>query len=310
MNIIQWLQIHYPESSMATLRSLLKAGRVYCQGKRVIRADTPLEGSEKIEVLKKRFTISDRLEILFEDRDLVVVNKGEGLLSVATDFEKEGTAHALLKRRRKSPCVYPVHRLDRETSGVMVFAYSEQARHFLKNLFYKHEITREYIAIVEGHLAKDRGTWQSYLEEDALYRVKSVDEGKGQLAITHFEVLKKMEKSSLLRLTLETGRKNQIRVHASESGHPILGDQKYGSKSDGRLALHAHLLSFVHPVTGKLLSFTSPPPFVKDLRELAKRRTFGKEERRERPQPKAQKQESKHNSIRNFLFPESEKKRG
>ncbi len=199
--------------------------------------------------------IRDGIPIYFEDRDLIVVEKPVGLLSVAS-LMTDDSLHTIIKRWRRK--VWPVQRLDRETSGVMVFALNERAKEGLKGQFMDHSIGREYCGIVCGELTGS-GTWQSKLKEDKNYFVRSHPDG--ELAITHYEALSSLpKKTTLVKFVLETGKKNQIRVHASEAGFPLLGDTKYGSSSWKRLALHAHKLSFIHPATKKELSFTSSPP--------------------------------------------------
>ena len=201
--------------------------------------------------------------ILYEDDDLVVVEKPSGLLSVSAAFEKEETAHALLKVHFYPRKVYIVHRLDQDTSGVMLFALNEVSCEKLKAQFEAHAIERAYTAIVEGHVDKLSGTWESYQFEDKQYKVHETDEaGKGRLAITHFKTLAATKRYSLLQFRLETGRKNQIRVHCAAADHPIAGDKKYGAKTNPlkRLSLHAHLLAFQHPISRKKMHFEAPPP--------------------------------------------------
>lgn len=253
----------FPESSKNTLRSWIEKGRITVNGRMVKSAKQLVMPGEEISLGKKTQFIDENIEIFFEDEHIVVINKPAGLLTVATDFQKWNTAHSILKRRFHTGRVYPVHRLDRETSGVMMFAYSEKARDILKEVFMKHEIEREYFAVVEGTFEEDTGTWQSFLFEDEAHNVHSIkNQEKGQLAITHFEVLKRKRSTTALKLRLETGRKNQIRVHCKEAGHPVVGDKKYGSEVDlaGRLCLHARKLGFLHPITKKQLNFEAPLP--------------------------------------------------
>jgi tRNA pseudouridine32 synthase/23S rRNA pseudouridine746 synthase/23S rRNA pseudouridine1911/1915/1917 synthase len=203
------------------------------------------------------------LRILHDDDQIVVLEKPEGLLSVATDFEKRATVHAMLKRQFHNRRVYPVHRLDRETSGVMIFAYTEKAREALKEQFAEHSVDKVYYAIVGKEMDLGRGRWESNLEEDDFYFVKSVEDfGRGKRAVTDYEVLKVDKGYSLLRLKPLTGRKNQLRVHCSESGHPIVGDAKYGSKANPlkRVGLHAQKITFTHPGTLRRISFSVPLP--------------------------------------------------
>lgn len=261
--LLQLLSLLSPESSKNTLRGWVEKRRVLVENHLITRHDHIVSKGEKVTVLPKSKFLSQDIQVLFEDKDIIVINKPEGLLSVATDFEKSLTAHCIIKRSTNHKIVYPVHRLDRETSGVMVFAFSEKTKDRLKDMFYHHDIQRQYIAIIEGKIPEAKGTWKSYLQEDILYHVKSVDTTEGsKLAITHFETLQTSSKNSFLRLTLETGRKNQIRVHCKEAGFPIIGDKKYGGVTDPihRLGLHAERLEFVHPISGKKLVFSTPIP--------------------------------------------------
>ncbi len=263
MPLLEALIQLFPDSSKNTLRSWIEKGRITVEGKRAQKASQIVRKGEKIFLGNRTQFVEEKIEVLFEDDHLVVINKPEGLLSVATDFQKWATAHAILKRRFHAGRVYPVHRLDRETSGVMLFTYSESARDAFKKLFLSHDIEREYFAVVEGLVQEEKGTWQSYLHEDAAYNVRSVSDPElGQLAITHYEILKRKRSTTALKLTLETGRKNQIRVHCKEAGHPVVGDKKYCAEANlaGRLCLHARKLGFIHPFTKKHLSFETPIP--------------------------------------------------
>jgi len=260
--ILDALQNMAPEASKTRLRSWLKEGRVALEGQPVDRPGHSVAKGQKI-TLSARPRPSE-LTILHQDRHLVAIDKPNGLLSVATHYQKDKTAHALLKQMGKPGRVFPVHRLDRETSGVMIFALTEEGRDGLKSLFENHDIIRRYEALVEGRLDKKRGLWKSYLHEDRNYLVHSgADPERGKLAVTHYEVLETNNGISRLRLTLETGRKNQIRVHCQEAGHPVLGDKKYGPGRIPckRLCLHATLLELKHPITGKRLALRSPTPF-------------------------------------------------
>ena len=254
----------HPDSSKTTLRSWIQQKRVLVDGEIVIIAKQKVLQGQKIEVTKKTLLIEDDVEILFEDRHIAVINKPAGLLSVATAFDIYHTAHNMLKKRNPGKVIYPVHRLDRETSGVMVFAYSSAARDHFKKLFHAHDIERKYVAIVENTVKEPEGTWKSYLIEDPTYHVASrkTPEGEAKLAITHYKVLSQKKQTALIELTLETGRKNQIRVHCQENGHPIIGDKKYGALTDPiqRLGLHAVHLGFIHPFTKKMMRFTKTLP--------------------------------------------------
>lgn len=258
--LLDVLTLLAPESSKNTLRTWIEKGRVSVNGKEVKKASYLVQQGEEVAVGKKVHFIGREIKIFYEDEHLIVLDKPAGLLSVMTDFDKVNTVHHVLKRRFHSQRVFPVHRLDRDTSGVMLFAYSLKAKEGLKTQFMEHSIHREYAAVVHGVIDPPKGTWKSYLYEDKNYFVKSSDQGR--LAITHYELIKSNARYSLLSLKLETGRKNQIRVHSSEAKHPILGDTKYGKLDDkrDRLYLHACKLEFIHPLTNKKMAFESKAP--------------------------------------------------
>lgn len=205
--------------------------------------------------------------ILHEDRDILVVDKPAGLLTVSTERERERTAYFFLMEhvRRGNPKsrerVFIVHRLDKDTSGVLVFARSEQAKRHLQEHW--NETRKTYLAVVHGHPKKAQDTITSYLAENSAHVVYSTsDKKQGKLSSTAYRVLKETKNLALLEVDLLTGRKNQIRVHLSDIGHPIVGDRKYGDPKDPqtKLALHAHSLTFDHPYSGDRLTFTAKPP--------------------------------------------------
>jgi RluA family pseudouridine synthase len=209
----------------------------------------------------------ERIRILFEDESIIVVDKPAGLLTIATETEREKTLYAVLRARanRKKPTerIFIVHRLDREASGLLVFAKTIEAKERLQDQFKNHSAGRRYCAIVEGRVEANDFSIRSYLAENAAHRVYSTrKKGVGKLAITHVHVVRRNAKSSLLQVWLETGRKHQIRVHLAERGHAIVGDKIYGSAWNPirRLALHGQHLSFTHPRTNKRLEFESPYP--------------------------------------------------
>lgn len=263
MTLFDKLQELFPDSSKTTLRSLLKEERILVDDVLEKSPNRLLSLQEKVVVISKKRREDFGLTIVYEDRDLVVVDKRRGLLSVADEKGVNPSLHALLKQRKKPGRVYPIHRLDRDTSGLIIFAYTDEARESLKNALKERRISRQYLAVVEGHVEAENGTWENHLIEDRnLYMRPSPD---GILAITHFEVLKRSKSTSTLLFTLETGRKNQIRVQSAERGHPVVGDLKYGASlnSFGRLALHAYKLAFLHPISQKPLRFQSEPSFLK-----------------------------------------------
>lgn len=208
------------------------------------------------------------LTIIYEDQDIIVVNKSCGLLTVEANYERVKTAHRILttyirKGSLKSrKLLFPVHRLDRDTSGVLVFAKSFDASETLKMQW--KDVKNRYIAVVHGILKEKSGTIISYLTENEKHEVYSVkDQKKGDLAKTRYKVVGETRVYSLIEIELLTGRKNQIRVHLSEKGHPLVGDTKYGKKDGpkGRLALHSQFLTFKHPRTGKDVTFQAEVPF-------------------------------------------------
>ncbi len=222
-------------------------------------------------MLKKKHSTRNHLprglEIVYEDRDILVVDKPAGLLTVGTEANKFKTAcYVLTDYVRKGSIrsrnrIFVVHRLDQWTSGVMIFAKSEEVKHRLQAQWKGTE--KKYIAVVYGHLAQKEGRITSYLSENKSYVVYSTtDVTKGKLAHTGYKVLKETKQFSLLEINLLTGRKNQIRVHMADIGHPVVGDRKYGKTKDGykRLALHSKSISFKHPTSGEQMTFETKVP--------------------------------------------------
>lgn len=214
----------------------------------------------------------DKLDIVFEDKDIIVINKKPHLLTISTENEKEKTLfHQVmlyLKKKNKNNKVFIVHRLDKDTSGLIVFAKNENIKRKLQNNWENSK--RGYIAVVNGILEKDKGTIKSYLMETKTLLVYSTNDSKnGKLAITSYEKIKENNLYTMLKIDIKTGRKNQIRVHLNDIGNSIVGDKKYGSiKRDPlrRLCLHANYLEFVHPVTNKRIIFeTKIPKTFEDL---------------------------------------------
>ena len=207
------------------------------------------------------------IEIIYEDRDILVIDKPSGLLTMASAIEREKTAYHILtdyvrKGYVKSPKrVFIVHRLDRDTSGIVIFAKTEVAKNCLQEQWDKTE--KKYIAVVYGTLPEKSGVITSYLAENAAHVVYSTKErSSGRLSTTAYKVLKETRDFSALEVDLVTGRKNQIRVHLAEKAHPVVGDAKYGKKDDPhkRMALHARSISFLHPWNGKRMQLEAKVP--------------------------------------------------
>ena len=235
-----------------------------------VRHDTQLEPGDVVTIASGKQVPAASIErhglkIVYLDDHIVVVDKRAGLLSMGSEGEKERTAHRILNDHLKaltgSPAqtAFIVHRLDRETSGLMIFARSRAIQAELQQNW--KTVTKKYLAVVEGIASKDKGTLRDNLVESKSLRMHRVERG-GELAITHYRVLQKGRANSLVELTLETGRKNQIRVQMAGLGHPIVGDRKYGATTDParRLALHSTNLKFRHPVSGAPMEFRSAMP--------------------------------------------------
>lgn len=213
------------------------------------------------------------LTILYEDQDILVVDKINGLLTISTDREKDKTAHFLLNEYvkkgnpRSKNRIFIVHRLDKDTSGILVFAKNEKVKRYLQDEW--AQFNKKYYAVVQGRMQEKEGEITSYLAENKIHRVFSIkDAEKGKFSKTGYKVLKESRAYSLLEVQLFTGRKNQIRVHFSEKGHPVVGDNVYGTKDKSikRLALHSASLTILHPRTKEKMVFeTELPPYFKTL---------------------------------------------
>lgn len=269
------------DASRTDIKSWLRHGQVMLNGDVVKAFDAPVIPGAEVKVNFTRPFVRlnhARLKLLYEDDDIIVVEKGYGLLSVSIPNpgkKKIESAYDILRDyvKRKDPRnkIFVVHRLDRDTSGVMMFAKTEEAQETLRHNWNNFVLERLYVALLEGFVKEDEGVMKSHLTENSRYYVYSAKEDEpGKLAVTRFKVKGRGHGLSLVEFTLDTGRKNQIRVHASEMGHPITGDRKYGASQSriGRLALHARTLRFAHPITRKDMYFESPlpPAFTKAIR--------------------------------------------
>lgn len=256
--------------SKTTVKSYLRNRQISVQGVPTTKFDYPLKKGDKIELtlnIVEQTLRHSKLSIVFEDEHLLVVYKQNGLLSMASDSERKKTAYYILseylKSKDRSERIFIVHRLDRETSGLMLFAKSMDIQHKLQKNWNEIVLERKYVAVVSGAPQYDQGEFTSYLGETKALKVFSTnDPTKGEKATTHFKVLQRKKYCSLVELELETGKKNQIRVHMQQLGCPIIGDKKYGGKDSEikRVALHARQIRFIHPVTQEEMNFETPIP--------------------------------------------------
>ncbi len=259
-----------PQRKRTSIKELLKHNQVAINNIPTTQFDTEIHFGDTVKVnLTREFRLfyHRRIKLVYEDDDIIVINKGYGLLSMGTDKVKEGTAYSIvrdyIKWQDPRNKLFIVHRLDRDTSGLMMFAKNEQAKDTMQHNWNNMVLNRKYLAVVEGKVEQESGSVRSYLAETSQYEVYSTQNpDEGQLAVTRYRTLKCKNGYTLLEVELDTGRKNQIRVHMKDLGHPIAGDRKYGAKSSPihRLALHAQTLRFVHPVTRREMNFETPIP--------------------------------------------------
>ncbi|MEZ3589826.1 MAG: RluA family pseudouridine synthase [Muribaculaceae bacterium] len=259
-----------PEQKRTKIKEMLKHRQVAVNDVPVTQFDTPVTPQDEVKVnFTREFRVfyNRRMQLVYEDDDIIVVNKGYGLLSMGTDKVKEGTAYSILREylKWKDPRnkLFIVHRLDQHTSGLMMFAKNEQAKETMQHNWNNMVLNRKYLAVVEGKVDPAEGVVKSYLAETSQHEMYSTDNPEeGKLAVTRYKTLKCRNGYTMLEVELDTGRKNQIRVHCKDLGHPIVGDRRYGAKTSPihRLALHAQTLRFVHPVTRKEMKFETPVP--------------------------------------------------
>ncbi len=268
--LLEFLLDKMSDRKRTTVKDFLKHNQVMVGSNVTRQWDQELRRGDVVKVNTSReFQVfrNSRLHIVYEDDDIIVVNKGYGLLSMGTDNKSDGTAYSLLRDyvKRKDPRnkIFIVHRLDQHTSGLMMFARSMEAKEAMQHNWNNMVLERRYVAIVEGAPDPAEGEVRSYLAENSVHEVYSTDKpGEGRLAVTRYRTLKTRGRYAMVELQLETGRKNQIRVHMKDLGHPIAGDRRYGAATSPihRLCLHAQTLRFIHPVTSRDMNFTSALP--------------------------------------------------
>ena len=268
--LLQYLLENVKGKSQTKIKATLKGRGVKVDGKTVTQYDFMLQPGMRVDVSKSKRddnTLKSRyVKIVYEDKYLVVVEKNIGVLSMAAGHSSLNVKSILDDYFHKSHqrcTAHVVHRLDRDTSGLMVYAKDMQIEQILEHDWHQIVYDRRYVAVVSGEMEEDGGTIANWLKDNKAYITFSspVDNG-GKYAVTHFHTLVRTTEHSLVEYRLETGRKNQIRVHSADMGHPVCGDVKYGNGDDPlhRLCLHAYLLCFYHPVTGEPMEFETPIP--------------------------------------------------
>ena len=268
--LLQCLEQKLSDHKRSSLKAMMKYGQVAVNGVPTSQFDVTVQPGDEMSVNFTRPFVTfshPRIRLVYEDDDIIVVHKGSGSLPVGTDNRSDGTAYSIVRNylKNKDPHLklFIIHRLDRDTSGLMMFAKNIEAKEAMQHNWNNMVLSRTYVAVVEGKVEEESGTVRSYLAETSQYEVYSTQNPEeGQLAITRYKRLDCRHGYSLMELSLDTGRKNQIRVHMKDLGHPIVGDRKYGAKSSPlrRMALHARTLRFVHPVTRKDMLFETPIP--------------------------------------------------
>ncbi|MFW5805969.1 MAG: RluA family pseudouridine synthase [Bacteroidales bacterium] len=264
------LKFLYQNSNQKKVKTLLKHKLVKVNGETITQFNHPLKPGDLVELhfetsaTEKRFR---GFSIVFEDEHIIVIDKHAGLLSISTDKDNKNTAYRALskhvKMEDKQNKIFIVHRLDRDTSGLMLFAKNEEVKQKLQKNWHSMVFDRIYLAVIQGKPEPWSGSISSYLYESKALKVHTTDNpDEGEKAVTHYKILKGNKEYTILKVWLETGKKNQIRVHLADKGFPIVGDKTYGSKINpvGRMALHAWTLNFEHPVSGEKMEFKTGMP--------------------------------------------------
>lgn len=274
--LLEWLLANVKESK-SKIKATLRNSGVKVNGKIRTQFNLPLHAGDRVSVSnsKKANAFKSRyIKIVYEDQYLVVIEKNVGVLSMAAGHSSLNVKTILdnyFRQTRQHCTAHVVHRLDRDTSGLMIYAKDMQTEQILEHDWHNIVYDRRYVAVVSGEMEDDEGTIANWLKDNSAYVTYSspVDNG-GKYAVTHFRVLDRTVSHSLVEFRLETGRKNQIRVHSADMGHPVCGDVKYGNGDNpiGRLCLHAYVLCFNHPINHRHMEFETPIPV--DFRRLFK----------------------------------------
>lgn len=274
--LLEFLLANVNNESRTKIKATLRGRGIKVDGKTVTQFDFPLQPGMKVAVSKRKrddlLLKSRYVKLVYEDRYLVVVEKNIGILSIAAGHSSLNVKSVLddyFRKSRQRCTAHVVHRLDRDTSGLMVYAKDMETEQILEHNWHDIVYDRRYVAVVSGEVEDEGGTIANWLKDNKAYITYSspVDNG-GKYAVTHFHTLARTTEHSLVEYRLETGRKNQIRVHSADMGHPVCGDIKYGNGDDPlhRLCLHAYVLCFYHPVTRERMEFETPiPPAFKSL---------------------------------------------
>lgn len=272
--LLDFLFETHPGQSKNSVKSLLTNRHVTIEGSPVTQFNLKLFKGDTVIIYKEpqRKVVRSKLPIIYEDEHIIVINKPSGLLSIASDNEKRSTAYRILsdyvQQKDKHNRVFVVHRLDEDTSGVLMIAKDKVTQEKYQDNWNDLVSKRGYYAIVDGVLDKKQGKITSYLKKNAQNMMySSKKSGDGQYSVTHYKVIKEKDNYSLLDVNIDSGRKNQIRVHLGDIGHHVIGDDKYGNPSNpiGRLGLHAYELDIKDPYTGKIMKFKAPMPKEFDL---------------------------------------------
>ena len=262
--LLETLYVLFKDLSKKKIKNYLKDGGVLLNGKVVTKYNTPVKKNDTIELSKVNKTHKkSNFDIIYEDEYFFVINKPAGLLSISTTKEKEKTAYhqvrEFIKSRKKNDKIFVLHRLDKDTSGVLVFVKDNTLKNLLQNNWDKYVKTREYVALVTGNV-KDVDDYTCYLKEIGPDKVIVTNKKDGKIAVTSLKIINKNNKYSLVKVNIKTGRRNQIRVVLNHLGNPIVGDKKYGEIKSNRLYLHASKLTITNPLNNKTYTFESSVP--------------------------------------------------